>query len=80
MDFFGFFVVGRGSGSLPGPKSILQTIVCFFEVLVWKNGLRYGFKFFCASTLLAEHEVTKFLWSYDNFKVGFETREKRDFC
>ena len=59
---------------------ISQTIVGFFEALVWKNGLRYGFKFFCASTLLAQYKVTKFSSSYDNIKLGFETPEKRDFC
>ena len=59
---------------------ISQTIVGFFEVLVWKNGLRYGFKFFCASTLLAQYKVTKFSASYGTTKVGFETPEKRDFC
>ena len=60
--------------------SISQTIVGFFEALVWKNCLRYGFKFFCASTLLAQYKVTKFSSSYDNIKLGFETPEKRDFC
>ena len=65
-----------GSGAWPGPKSIYistvaQTIVGFFNVLVWKNRSRYFYNLFVLKVILLIMFHTNFYSSTLNFRWFF---------